>query len=249
MVNVFPRTGKEGETSRKHGAAVLGLIASHVYSRSAIIQMRVQIQLHRDACTNTVAHIKLLMQSWTQFLMYSCSRLLLYCTHMLLHSCILVLMYIQALQSLSVRNPWPSGPQQGVSSCIISFDRIWKHKFKQECQYLYTSISTNEIILFHLHPAIRQGNPVLAGSRISCLCLLMKKYPLWLHRNTKYWFPKPIQSSTAPQKSYLVAMVVPVVRSFHTVDELIVCLFLTKQVQRQNVPLCEGSLNQWKISE
>ena len=63
MVNVFPPTGKEGETSRKHGAAVLGLIASHVYSRSAIIQMRVQIQLHRDACTNTVAHIKLLMQS------------------------------------------------------------------------------------------------------------------------------------------------------------------------------------------
>ena len=63
MVNDFPPTGKEGETSRKHGAAVLGLIASHVYSRSAIIQMRVQIQLHRDACTNTVAHIKLLMQS------------------------------------------------------------------------------------------------------------------------------------------------------------------------------------------
>ena len=43
-------------------------------------------------------------------------------------------------------------------------------------------------------------------------------------------------------------MVVPVVRSFHTVDELIVCLFLTKQVQRQNVPLCEESLNQRKLS-
>ena len=138
MVNVFPPTGKEGETSRKHGAAVLGLIASHVYSRSAIIQMRVRIQLHTDARTNTVAHIKLLMQSWTQFLMYSCSRLLLYCTHMLLHSCILVLMYIQALQSLSVRNPWPPGPQQGVSSCIISFDCIWTHKFKQEYVNIYT---------------------------------------------------------------------------------------------------------------
>ena len=62
MVNVFPPTGKEGETSRKHGAAVLGLIASHVYSRSAIIQMRVQIQLHRDACTNTVAHMGQFLQ-------------------------------------------------------------------------------------------------------------------------------------------------------------------------------------------
>ena len=182
MVNVSPPTGKEGETSRKHGAAVLGLIASHVYSRSAIIQMRVQIQLHRDACTNTVAHIKLLMQSWTQFLMYSCSRLLLYCTHMLLHSCILVLMYIQALQSLSVRNPWPPGPQQGVSSCIISFDRIWKHKFKKNMPIFIHKYKYKWNILFHLHPAIRQGNPVLAGSRVSCLCLLMKKYPLWLHR-------------------------------------------------------------------
>ena len=123
MVNVFPPTGKEGETSRKHGASVLGLIASHVYSRSAIIQMRVQIQLHRDACTNTVAHIvaHAKLNTVSHVLFFSLTVVLYSHAPALLYSCSHV--YSSSAITFSSQ-PLASGPQEGVSSCIISFDRI-----------------------------------------------------------------------------------------------------------------------------
>ena len=155
MVNVFPPTGKEGETSRKHGAAVLGLIASHVYSRSAIIQMRVQIQLHRDACTNTVAHIKLLSKakhsfSCTLVLAYCCTVLTCSCTLVFLFSCIFKLCNHFQFATLGLRGP--SKVCHLVSFHLIAFENIssnknmpiFIHKYKYKWNHLVSPASCHQ---------------------------------------------------------------------------------------------------------
>ena len=120
--------------------------------------------MYEYSCTYKVAHAKL--NTVSHVLFFSLTVVLYSHAPALLYSCSHV--YSSSAITFSSQ-PLASGPQQGVSSCIISFDCIWEHKFKQEYADIYTHKYKYERNHLVLPASYHQARQPCTGRQ---LCLL-----------------------------------------------------------------------------